>query len=98
MFKYRKLVLRLLLLAAAAAAAAASAGQIRDAAEEVEVPPAHRAAPPPPTAAGPPGGPLVGVPPSYPLFYQAAWLPFGRYSASIPIVPPLAALTRATTP
>ncbi|EDV52238.1 uncharacterized protein Dere_GG13480 [Drosophila erecta] len=73
----------------------AAAGQIRDAAEEIEVPPAHRAAPPPPRqeagAAAPPQPlgppPLVGSapPPNYPLFYPAAWLPFGRYSTSIPV-------------
>ncbi|KAH8380036.1 hypothetical protein KR009_008592 [Drosophila setifemur] len=70
-------------------------GQIQDAAEEIEVPPAHRAAPPPSAAAAPPpaaplGPPLVGSapPPSYPLFYPAAWLPFGRFSASIPPVQP----------
>uniref|UniRef100_A0A6P4FTS4 Classical arabinogalactan protein 9 n=1 Tax=Drosophila rhopaloa TaxID=1041015 RepID=A0A6P4FTS4_DRORH len=84
---YRKLVALLLLIHLA------SAGQIQDAAEEIDVPPAHRAAPPPqaagaaapPQPLGPP--PPVGSapPPNYPLFYPAAWLPFGRFSASIPV-------------
>ncbi|XP_016965856.1 T-cell leukemia homeobox protein 3 [Drosophila biarmipes] len=92
---YRKLVVLLPLLIHLVAG-----GQIQDAAEEIDVPPAHRAAPPPPQAAGaaappqpmgpplgPPLGPPVGSapPPSYPLYYPAAWLPFGRFSASIPV-------------
>ncbi|XP_017015799.2 uncharacterized protein [Drosophila takahashii] len=88
---YRKLVVLLLLLLTHRS----WAGQIQDAAEEVDVPPAHRAAPPPqaagaaapPQPLGPP--PPVGSapPPSFPLFYPAAWLPFGRFSASIPLQP-----------
>ncbi|KAH8303098.1 hypothetical protein KR018_005555, partial [Drosophila ironensis] len=74
---------------------------ILDAAEEIEVPPAHRAAPPrappaaPPAAPlGPPPPTLVGSapPPNYPLFYPAAYLPFGRFSASIPVLPQIVAL------
>ncbi|XP_017042968.1 vasodilator-stimulated phosphoprotein [Drosophila ficusphila] len=91
---YRKLVALLLLIQLIHHQTIA--GQIQDAAEEIDVPPAHRAAPPapPPLAAGaaappPPRGPPPPVggapPPSYPLFYPAAWLPFGRYSASTSI-------------
>ncbi|XP_043069970.2 proline-rich protein 36 [Drosophila bipectinata] len=82
---YRKLVITVLLIHLTAG------GEIRDAAEEIDVPPAHRAAPPraPPAAPlgpAPPPPTLVtsAPPPNYPLFFPAAWLPYGRFSASIP--------------
>ncbi|XP_030385670.1 uncharacterized protein LOC115632586 [Scaptodrosophila lebanonensis] len=60
---------------------AAVAGNIPNAAEEVDVPPEHRAAPPMPMQPMPAFAGFA-PPPAYPLFYQAALLPFGRYSAS----------------